>query len=164
MIDQMLADVLVREGGYVDHVHDRGSCTNFGITIQTLSDWRDRPVTCQDVRHLTQAEALEIYREFYVRRPGFMQITDERLRYVLVDFGIHSGPRTAIRALQAAIGVTPDGVLGPKTIAAVDAADAADVYRRVLRARMSYLAGILQRDPSQRVFAAGWVRRLAEFV
>jgi lysozyme family protein len=162
--DQILADVLAREGGYVDHPLDRGSCTNFGITVHALADWRGRTVTCEDVRALTRDEALAIYREVYVRRPGFEGVFNGRLRALLVDFGVHSGPRVAIRALQTAIGAKADGILGPQTIAALNAADAAGIYRMVLQARMSYIAGILQRDPSQRVFAAGWLRRLAEFV
>lgn len=162
--DEILADVLAREGAYVDHPLDRGSCTNFGITIYALGDWRGRTVTCEDVRALTANEALAIYREVYVRRPGFEAVADGRLRGLLVDFGVHSGPRAAIRALQTAIGVKADGILGPQTIASLHALDAAGIYRIVLQARMSYIAGILQRDPTQRVFAAGWLRRLAEFI
>jgi lysozyme family protein len=162
--DQILDDVLTREGGYVDHPLDRGSCTNYGITIHALADWRGRTVTCEDVRTLSRDEALAIYRELYVRRPGFEAVTDGRLRGLLVDFGVHSGPRAAIRALQAAIGAKADGILGSQTIAALNASDASRIYRIVLQARMSYIAGILQRDPSQRVFAAGWLRRLAEFI
>ena len=162
--DQILADVLEREGGYVDHPLDRGSCTNYGITIHALGEWRGRPVTCEDVRRLTRDEALAIYREVYVRRPGFEAVPDPRLRALLVDFGVHSGPRAAIRALQRAIGVRADGILGPQSIDALRRADAAAVYRIVLQARGELIAGILQRDPGQRAFAAGWVRRLMEFV
>ena len=31
-IEQMIDDVIRREGGYVDHPRDRGGPTNFGIT------------------------------------------------------------------------------------------------------------------------------------
>ena len=101
--DTILSEILTREGGYVDHPHDRGGCTNFGVTLQTLSDWRGRPVTCEDVRALTRDEALTIYRELYVRRPGFEAVDHPRLRALVVDYGVHSGPRAAIRALQGAI-------------------------------------------------------------
>lgn len=162
--DELLDDILRREGGYVDHPNDHGSCTNFGITIYALGDWRGTPVTCADVQGMTVAEARAIYTEVYIKRPGFDRIEDDALRALLVDFGVNSGPRAAVRTLQKAIGVKVDGVLGPATIAALKVADASKLFRIVLQGRMYYIADILRRDPTQRVFAAGWLRRLAEFL
>ena len=163
-VERVLDDVLRREGGYVDHPADRGGCTNYGITLDTLAGWRGAPVTCDDVRQLTQHEARQIYRRLYVEGPGFLHVTDEPLRALLVDYAVHSGPRRAVRALQRAVGVTTDGRLGPSTLAALGRVGADVVTRAVLRMRGEHLADLLQRDPSQRVFAAGWVRRLVEFV
>ena len=114
------------------------------------------------IRNIEEARA--IYRHDYIERPGFLRIPDDRLRALLVDWGVHSGPQTAIRALQRVLGVRPDGVLGPLTLAALQTRPAADVYASVLRWRGLWMADILQRDPKQRVFAAGWLRRLMEFV
>ena len=163
MTDQILDEVLRREGGYVDHPHDRGGPTNYGITRATLSAWRKAPVTAEDVQRLTEAEARAIYLRQYVEAPGFDQIVDPRLRALLVDYGVHSGPRRAIMDLQRAAGVTVDGTIGPQTLTAV-AVQGADALRRsVLQARGRHLARLLS-DPSQRVFAGGWLNRLMEFV
>jgi lysozyme family protein len=161
--DAILDEVIRREGGYVDHPHDRGGPTNFGITMRTLAAWRGRPVTRDEVRDLTEAEARAIYQRQYLSRPGFDQIADPLLRGLLVDYGVHSGPMRAISDLQRAACVTVDGVIGPQTLAAVAAVGAEPIRRAVLRARGEYLARLLS-DPSQRVFAAGWMRRLMEFV
>ena len=56
-IDQMLNDVLRREGGYVHDPADRGGPTHYGITQRTLRAWRGQLVTAADVRDLTTAEA-----------------------------------------------------------------------------------------------------------
>jgi hypothetical protein len=160
----ILEDILRREGGYVDHPNDRGACTKFGITIDTLREWRGGAVTCADVAALTRLDALAIYRARYVAAPQFERIADNQLRAFVVDWGVHSGPVTVIRALQRVLGVTDDGVLGPQTVRAIDAKDASQVYRLLLQARLRYLASLLQRDPAQRVFAAGWIRRVAEFL
>ncbi len=118
-IDALIDDILVREGGFVDHPADRGGPTHYGITQATLSRWRQQPVTVQDVQALTLEEARAIYRHDYIERPGFLRIPDERLRALLVDWGVHSGPQTAIRALQRVLGVRLDGVLGPQTLASL---------------------------------------------
>lgn len=163
-IDALIDDILVREGGFVNHPSDRGGPTHYGITQATLSRWRKAPVTVEDVQALTIEEARAIYRYDYIERPGFLRIPDERLRALLVDWGVHSGPQTAIRALQRVLGVRQAGVIGPLTMAALETRPAADVYASVLRWRGLWMADILQRDPKQRAFAAGWLRRLMEFV
>lgn len=161
--EDVITEVIRREGGYVDHPSDRGGPTHYGITLQTLAAWRGRPVTDDDVFALTEAEARQIYRREYVERPGLDQIADPLLRGLLVDYAVHSGPRRAIEELQRVAGVTVDGKLGPQTLRAVAAKGAEGLRRGVLRARGRYLARLLS-DPSQRVFAAGWLNRLMEFV
>jgi lysozyme family protein len=162
--DAIIDEILVREGGYVDHPSDRGNCTNHGITLDTLIVWRGGSVTCQDVQTLTVEEARRIYKALYIERPRLDRVADDRLRALLIDYAVHSGAQRAIRALQVAVGVRPDGIIGPQTEAALEQADPAFVYRSVLRDRIGLIATILQREPSQRAFAAGWVRRLAEFI
>lgn len=161
--EDVITEVLRREGGYVNHAMDRGGPTNYGITIKTLAAWRGAPVTAEDVRALTEAEARDIYRREYVERPGLDQIADPLLRGLLVDYAVHSGPRRAIEELQRVAGVTVDGKLGPQTLSAVAVKGAESLRRGVLRARGRFLARLLS-DPSQRVFAAGWLNRLMEFV
>lgn len=165
--DRIIDEIIAREGGYVDNFHDRGGCTKFGITIKTLGDWRARPVSCEDVKQLTHAEAVLIYRSLYLVRPRFDLIADARLRALVLDYAVHSGTKAAARALQSALGVTADGVIGPKTqnaIARIDAVSARSVYNTILRTRIEHLASVLQDDPSQRIFASGWFRRVASFV
>ena len=54
-VEQMIDDVIRREGGFVDHPHDRGGPTNFGITQATLSRHLGRPASVADVRRLSRA-------------------------------------------------------------------------------------------------------------
>lgn len=164
--DQIIDDILRREGGYSDRVQDTGGPTNFGITAATLGAWRNlgRSATRAEVKALKEGEARAIYRSQYITAPRLDQVTNQDLRGLLVDFGVHSGPARAVKALQRAVDVPIDGVLGPKTLAAMNRLDIRGVYRAVLRERGELLAAILQRDKTQLVFAAGWLRRLMEFV
>jgi len=166
-LDALIDDLLKREGGYVDHPHDRGGPTHYGITMPTLREWRGRPVTVQDIKDLPVEEARAIYRRNYVERPGFDQIEDGALKALLVDCGVHHGitrARLWVRTLQKLGGLKADGVIGPVTVAAITKAGPDLVRRELLRLRGHFVAGILQRDPKQRVFAAGWLRRLLEFL
>jgi lysozyme family protein len=112
--DELIADILEREGGFVDHPHDRGGPTKFGITKGTLYRWRQRPVTTADVRGLAIDEARDIYRAEYIEGPGFDALP-EPLRAHVVDFGVNAGTVQAVRTLQRVVGVKPDGVLGTVT-------------------------------------------------
>jgi lysozyme family protein len=150
----------------VNHPADRGGPTNFGITAQTLGAWRrlGRPATTAQVQALTEAEARAIYRQRYLTGPGFDAITHPPLLQLLVDSAVHSGPRRAVQWLQSALGVTTDGVLGPKTRAALAQTDQAVLYGKVLAQRLRYLGRLITDDPRQSAFAAGWMNRMAEFV
>ena len=163
-IEDVIAEVIRREGGYVDHLSDRGGPTKYGVTLETLAAWRGQPVTAREVRALTKGEAQALYRREYLERPGFDRITDPTLQTLLVDYAVHSGPRRAIQALQRVVGTSPDGVLGPQTLAALDRLGPELARRGVLKLRGEWIANILQHQPDQRVFAAGWLRRLMEFV
>ena len=165
-IDAILDKIIRREGGYVHHQADRGGPTKYGITAQTLGDWRrlGRPATAAEVQALTEAEARAIYRQQYITGPGFDAITYPPLLHLLADSAVHSGPKRAVQWLQTALGVTADGVIGPQTRAALAAADPGVLYGKVLGQRLRHLGRLITRDPKQAAFAAGWLNRLAEFV
>lgn len=163
-LDQILDEVIRREGGYVHDPADRGGPTHYGITQQTLRAWRGQPVTAADVRRLTRNEARAIYRRRYVDEPGFATLPDP-LRAQVIDDGVLSGPRQAVTDLQRAIGgVTVDGRLGPKTRAALRRRGARAVHARLIQVRATRIGRLVQRDPSQTRFLRGWLVRITAFV
>ncbi|TVR95612.1 MAG: hypothetical protein EA406_13620 [Rhodospirillales bacterium] len=163
-IDTLIDGIIRREGGYVNHPADRGGPTKYGITAATLSAHRGLVMlaAASEVQALTLEEAREIYRHQYVSRPRFHQINDQRLQEAVVDFGVHSGPSVAARALQQAAGVNDDGIVGPVTLRAVNAADPEVLALRVNLFRALFLMRLIGRNNSQAVFARGWANRLAE--
>ena len=162
-IDQMLDDVIRREGGYVHDPVDRGGPTNYGITQRTLRAWRGQMVTAADVRRLTRDEARAIYQRRYVDDPGFARLPDP-LRAQVIDDGVLSGPRQAVKDLQRAIGgVTVDGQLGPKTRVALRHQGVSAVHARLIQVRAERLARIVVRRPDQARFLVGWLARITTF-
>ena len=164
--DQIIDEVIAREGGYVNLRNDAGGPTRYGITAATLGAWRGygHSALDEEVRQLSIAEAREIYRQQYIVKPGFAAIDDDGLRAQLVDDGVLSGPRAAIVSLQAELGVKPDGVMGPVTVAAANAADATALRRKLAVARALRLARIVQKDRTQISFLVGWLTRALGFI
>lgn len=164
MTDKEIIDgILQREGSaYTNAPGDKGGPTKYGITLATLKAWRKTDVLPTDVQLLAEEEARAIYQHRYIIDPGFSHIADDALRVAVIDAGVNSGPGRATEWLQLALGVTPDGVLGVKTLGALDSADATEALRRFLLYRLKHLAGMMK-DKSQHQFAAGWLVRVMSF-
>lgn len=153
--------ILAREGGYVDHPEDRGGPTKWGITIATLRDARDNDaLTSRDVAALTEEEAREIYLSEYAM--PFAWVTSQRIAELAIDAAVQHGFGNAVKLLQRAVGETPDGLAGPRTRHAVAMADPDQLWRSLFGERLRFYAALVQRAPAQRVFAAGWINRMAE--
>ncbi|KFG66644.1 glycosyl hydrolase 108 family protein [Microvirga sp. BSC39] len=147
--------VLQHEGGFVDHPRDPGGATKFGITRQTLSRARGRPVSVEDVRELTRAEAVAVYRRLYwdVLRADELP---PGIDLAVFDLAVNSGPVRAVRMMQTILGDPADGIIGPVTLEAARHADSSDTIRHLTRARLGFL-GRLAAWP---VFGRGWRRRV----
>lgn len=159
-IDDLIENVLAREGGYVNHPNDRGGPTNWGITQSTLAGHRRMPVSAEDVRALTRDEAKQIYLGYF---RGLESVTDPKVLELLFDYAVNSGTHRAIVALQRVLGVTADGVFGPKSRAALAGVDQSKLYFPLVCERLDNYLRIIARDPSQAVFAAGWANRIQPF-
>lgn len=164
MSSEIIEGILRREGGFVDHSADKGGPTNHGVTQATLAKWRGKPVTVDDVKALTEAEAREIYREQYITRPGFLGIENEAVRALAIDCAVNHGVKRAVQLLQEAARVFTDGIFGPNTRDAVNRMTAGVLYRRLCAARVRLYGQIVTKNPTQAVFAAGWANRVAEFI
>lgn len=164
--EDAITAVLAREGGgkFTNDPADRGGPTKYGITQAALAFYRGHPVSAQDVEQLQEPEARAIYRANYIEKPGLHLIEDDELRAALFDFGVNSGPRAAIRALQEALSVPADGVLGPQTLEALALANAKKMRAEVVAERVVFLGRLISADPTQARFAHGWLRRAAEFI
>lgn len=162
MTDLEIVDFIVEhfEGSVATNdPDDRGGVTRFGITLPTLKQVRPE-ATAGDVWALSRDEALNIYLDLYVFRPGFHQIADWRLRLACVDAAVHSGPRRAQEWLQAAVGAQVDGIAGRDTYAKVASADQPMAAKKVIASRLRHLGNLITRDVRQAKFAKGWLNRV----
>ena len=167
-VDDLVADafdraveiVLQHEGGLVDDPDDPGGITKYGISYRFLRHRRVQPgSTPDDIRKLTRAAAIELYRRHFWERYGYGRLPDMSIATKVFDLSVNMGPRSAHKCLQRALRaagerVDEDGALGPQTVAAVHQAapggilaalrsEAAGYYRN--RRRPKYIAGWLNR-------------------
>lgn len=162
--DPIVKKVLKSEGGYVDDPRDAGGATNMGITLAALRDWRKRPIAKQDVKDLSQAEAIAIYRANYWN-PVKGDDLPAGVDYVVFDASVNSGPKTAVKWLQRAVGVNDDGIIGPKTLAAVRALPARVVINKALDLRLAAMRQMKNTKTGALLwpaFGKGWSNRVAE--
>lgn len=162
--DEIIDKIIMREGGFVNNPNDHGYATKFGITQETLNVFRGKPVSPEDVEHLSVSEAREIYKQKYIKNAGFGAIKDDRLKAFVIDSAVNHGILTAVKLLQRALHVKDDGILGPETRKALDECSASRVHLQMIGQRAIYYGAILTKDPSQCVFAKGWMNRLNDCI
>lgn len=150
-----MAFVFRWEGGYVNDPADPGGETKYGISK------RSHPEV--DIASLTREDAKRIYRAKYWRDTGGA-LEDSRgmgaVAAVLFDFAVHSGVERSIVELQAAVGTTADGIIGPLTKAFIDRHALQLLARELIESRRRFLADLVERSPDLGKFAEGWNRRL----
>lgn len=122
--------------------------TKYGISAMTY------PV--EDIANLTLERARELYkRDFW--GPAGCEAVPHAIRADLFDMAINSGLRAAIKALQKACGEQEDGVLGPRTLAALATLPNSRMVARFNGARLAYMADATTWPAHGR----GWARRIA---
>ena len=150
------------EGGYVNTKTDRGGPTKYGITHKTLAAHRGvASVTAEQVKAMTREEATEIYRRSYWVQSGG-DLLPKGLDYAAFDFGVNSGPSTAVLRLQKVLGVRQDRVVGEQTVAAAKAypGGITKLIRDYCDERMAYLRSLTNTKTGFPVNGRGWTIRV----
>lgn len=174
-INQLIDEVITREGGYVDHPADRGGPTNWGVT-QAVARQNGYAGLMQK---LPRSVAVEIYRKLYWFGPRFDAVAAlmPRLAEELFDTGINMGTGTATHFLQRALNalnrnaadypdIPTDRRIGPATLNALKAFQAkrGKSAEGVLVKAVEVLQGgryltVAETNPSQEAFFYGWLHQ-----
>ncbi len=153
------------EGGKVNDPLDRGGATNMGVTIGT---WKnvgydkdgDGDIDVDDLWLLTRQDVIDrVLKPHYWDRWLADRIQNQSLANILVDWVWASGAH-GIKIPQQILGVTVDGVVGPKTLAALHARDPRDLFYQIRQARLNFVDEIVRKSPSQKRFIKGWKNRI----
>ncbi|WP_435659585.1 holin-associated N-acetylmuramidase [Leisingera caerulea] len=181
-VQEISQQIVAREGGFVNDPDDPGGATKHGVTIGTLRRLGldltgDGAVNVQDVKAVSQAQAVEIFIRHYFEAPRVASLPP-CLQASVFDMYVNAGSN-AVRILQRLLrdmgyAVAVDGTIGPQTAGA--AAQAAEVGAETLRdaygvARRNYYFRLADRRPASRKYArtraggkGGWITRAEEFI
>ncbi len=181
-VESIATEIVRREGGYVNDPDDPGGATNFGVTIHTMQRLGvdltgDGKVDISDVKTLSREQAVAIYVRHYFEAPR-IDLLPAPLQASVFDMQVNAGGN-AVRILQRLMAVfgsalKDDGVIGPQTAKAVEAAmtaapghlvDAYGIERR------NYYYRLGDQRPASRKYArrrdggkGGWIVRAEEFI
>jgi lysozyme family protein len=183
-VDLLLPCILKWEGGFVNDPADAGGATNKGVTIAT---WRrvgydkdgDGDVDVGDLKLISAQDVRDrVLKPYYWDKWRADEINSQKVANILVDWVWGSG-KYGITIPQRILGVEADGIVGNKTLSAVNFADPDQLYSAVYKARVDFLNEITQnsiatyekklgrkatesellRDTYKR-FIKGWLNRL----
>jgi lysozyme family protein len=173
-VDELIDELIEREGDYVNHPADKGGPTRFGITEAVARAHGYRGSTAD----LPREEAEAIYRRLYWLRPRFDAVAERapKVAAELFDTGANMGPAVAATFLQRALtalnrngkdytDLVPDGRVGPTTLAALDAfldVCGRDRGETVLLRALEALQGerylrLAEKRPANEAFLYGWL-------
>jgi lysozyme family protein len=132
------------EGGLVDNPADPGGLTNFGIALKFHPE-----LTADDIRAMTRTRAIGIYRQQYW--PDiYTQIQSQAVANCLFDFGVTSGPATAVQTIQGILFLrghgSQDGAFGPATLAAVNRQAEEALVKEFTVERLRFYVGLNRPD------------------
>lgn len=154
------AYILQWEGStYTNNPADPGGPTRWGVTLATLAAYRKRPTAASDVQNLTADEAQAVYRLNYWTPLGCAQMASPGVAIAIFGLAVNIGCGAAAKMAQAAVGAVADGAVGPKSMAAINAADPEELLEAVSIAAQRYYRAIVDRRPDQAVFEKGWLNR-----
>lgn len=152
------------EGGFADVKGDRGGATKYGVTIGT---WKaqgydkdgDGIIDVSDLKLITPDDAMEMCRRNYWNRWNADRIEDQSLANILVDWVWGSG-KWGITIPQKMLGVKADGIVGEKTLKALNMTDSRKFFDEVWQRRKKFFNEICISRTENKKFLNGWMRRL----
>ena len=151
--------ILKWEGGYVNDKDDLGGATNKGVTLATFRSVYGQSMTVNNLKNITERQWEHIFKTCYWDKWRADEIKDQNVANILVDWVWASGAY-GIKIPQKLLGVTIDGIVGAKTIAAVNARDGKALFNAIKEERNAFIDRICQTRPQNKKFKKGWLNRI----
>lgn len=157
---KIIKKILKWEGGYAGNI-DGATCTMKGVTLATYRRFFGKEKTCKDLKEITQAEWDYIFKKGFWDRWKADDIENQSIAELLVDWCWTSGV-WGIKFPQRVLGVKDDGIVGSKTLAAInDYEDQEELFNKLWNRRKKHFQDIAKGGKAK--FLGGWLNRLNDF-
>ena len=155
--DSSLEAILAHEGGFSNHPSDPGGMTNLGVTRKVWEEWVGRKVSENEMRKLTPKLVAPLYKARYWDAVKADQLP-AGIDYLMFDFAINAGVSRSLKTAQKVVKVVEDGVIGNKTLAAINEYDVNKFVTDFSAAKENFYKSL----PTFQTFGKGWIRRVSE--
>ena len=149
------------EGGYAGNI-DGKTCTMKGITLEVYQKHFGWHKTCSDLKRISDSEWYTITKADFWDVVRADEIVNQSVANIIVDWVFNSG-RSVIKRIQKIVGVAPDGIVGKKTLSAINNADQKELFNKIKASRKAFYDEIIERNPAKAKFKRGWYNRLNHF-
>jgi len=181
MFDTALRKTLEHEGGYANISGDRGGETYMGISRKFHPDWQgwhivDKvkneyggrlPRNFKINNPVLDKLVKDYYKRVFWDRIHLDEIQNSSLQELIFDFYVNS-EKSGIKVIQSVLrnqfnqNIIIDGIIGAKTIAAINRCKASELFDAIKEARIYFYKQIAQRGDNAK-FLRGWLHRAYSF-
>jgi lysozyme family protein len=154
---------LKAEGGYklTNSTNDNGGQTYAGVSRKFHPNWAG----WQSIDR-GETPSTDLVRDFYNEQFWLPikgnAIFDQGIANNIYDFAVNTGIKPATILAQTVAGVEADGVLGIKSLTAINALDPQGFKLAYSIAKIARYRDIVTKDPSQKKWLLGWINRVLE--
>lgn len=151
-----------KKTGFSNDPKDNGGATMVGVTIGTYRSYckykGKKSPTIDQLKNISYKEWRDIIHTMYWSKWKADLIEDQNVANMLVDWVWMSGQGVGIKKVQKLLNLTQDGIVGPKTLKAVNETD--NLLKLVYNARTAHFNQIVRSNPSQKKWLKGWMNRI----
>ncbi len=163
-VNKIVSLTLKWEGGFVNDPDDLGGATNKGVTIGTYEAYCQKKgypkPTIECLKNISDEQWKDILKTLYWDKWQADNINNQSIANILVDWIWASGAY-GIKIPQKILGVPIDGIVGPKTIAAINSyPDQKELFDKIKQERIDFIERIVTNRPTNKKFKRGWLNRL----
>ena len=104
-------------------------------------------------------EVKKFYKDKFWDRMRLDEIKEQHIANEMFVFGVNAGCGRSVRLAQKVVGAVADGLIGPKTIEAINAYDIDSFDREFDSEEIKYYEAIVSNNPEKKIFLNGWKNR-----
>ena len=159
--DEAFSKVIKLEGGFKVHKNPgEEDVTYAGIYRKSFPSWKGW-------EYIDRGEEppIELVKQFYYENfyKPFEKVESDKIKAVLFETAVNIGIKQTVKLAQKVLGVKVDGILGPKTLKAINSVDEKEFLKDFTIARIAFYTALTNKNPRRyAIFLRGWINRTLE--